>query len=331
MSRLQLTLACGDYDRTRALAEGTVRPDGIDLTYLRQPVEETFFRMMRHREFEVAELSLSSYVLSLRQDPPPFVALPVFPSRMFRHSSLYVHADAGIDSPADLRGKRVGTPEYQLTACVWMRGVLADEYGVPVDSVEHVTGGQETPGRIEKAGVDLADGIRVSRAPEGLTLSGMLAEGGIDALCTPRVPSPFAAGDPRVRRLFPDVVAAEKDYWGRTGIFPIMHVAVVRRDVYERHPWVAQSLTKAFTAAKDEARDSLYDTSALRFMLPWLTPQLEEARALLGEDFWSYGLTGDNHRVLSTFLRYHREQGLSERLLTPEELFAPETLESFVI
>jgi 4,5-dihydroxyphthalate decarboxylase len=331
MSRLRLTLACGDYDRTRALAEGAVRPDGIDLTCLRLPVEETFFRMIRHQEFEVAELSLSSYVLSLRQDPSPFVALPVFPSRMFRHSSLYVHRDAGVDSPADLRGKRVGTPEYQLTACVWMRGVLADEYGVPVDSVEHVTGGQEATGRPEKAGIDLPESIRLTRAPEGRTLSELLAEGGIDALCTPRVPSPFAAGDPRVRRLFPDVVAAEQDYWSRTGIFPIMHVAVVRRDVYERHPWVAQSLYKAFTAAKDAARDALYDTSALRFMLPWLIPQLEEARELLGADFWSYGLDEANRRTLSAFLRYHHEQGLSAREYRPEELFAPETLESFVI
>ncbi|MEU6494136.1 ABC transporter substrate-binding protein [Streptomyces sp. NPDC046984] len=330
MSRLHLTLACGDYDRTRALEEGTVRPDGIDLTYLRLPVEETFFRMMRHQEFEVAELSLSSYVLSLRADPAPFVALPVYTSRMFRHGSLYCHTDAGISAPEDLRGKRIGTPEYQLTACVWMRGILADRYGVPFDSVSHLTGGQETPGRIEKAGVELPDSLRISRIPEDRTLAEMLAEGEIDALCTPRVPSPFVAGDPRVRRVFPDVVAAEKDYYADTGIFPIMHVVVIRRDVYDRHPWVAQSLYKALLAAKEAAYGSLYDTSALRFMLPWLTPQLEEARALLGQDYWSYGLES-NRETLTTFLRYHHEQGLSERLWRPEELFAPESLESAVI
>ncbi|MFC9094534.1 ABC transporter substrate-binding protein [Streptomyces sp. NPDC057072] len=330
MSRLQLTFACGDYDRTRALEEGTVRPDGIDLTYLRLPVEETFFRMMRHQEFEVAELSLSSYVLSLRADPAPFVALPVYTSRMFRHGSLYCHTDAGISAPEDLRGKRIGTPEYQLTACVWMRGILADRYGVPFDSVSYLTGGQETPGRIEKAGVELPDSLRISRIPEDRTLAEMLAEGEIDALCTPRVPSPFVAGDPRVRRVFPDVVAAEKDYYADTGIFPIMHVVVIRRDVYDRHPWVAQSLYKAMLAAKDAAYRNLYDTSALRFMLPWLTPQLEEARTLLGQDYWSYGLES-NHETLTTFLRYHHEQGLSERLWRPEELFAPESLESAVI
>ncbi|MGW2936408.1 ABC transporter substrate-binding protein [Streptomyces sp. NPDC001156] len=330
MTRLHLTFACGDYDRTRALAEGAVRPDGIDLTYLRLPVEETFFRMMRHQEFEVAELSLSSYVLSLREDPSPFVALPVFTSRMFRHGALYCHADAGISRPEDLRGKRIGTPEYQLTACVWMRGILAERHEVPVDSAEYVTGGQETPGRIEKAGVDLPDSLRISRIPEDRTLAQMLAEGEIDALCTPRVPSPFAAGDPRVRRVFPDVIAAEKEYYAATGIFPIMHVVAIRRDVYDRHRWVAQSLYKALLAARDAAYDNLYDTSALRFMLPWLIPQLEEARALMGRDYWSYGVPA-NRETLATFLQYHHEQGLSARLWQPEEIFAPESLESAVI
>jgi ABC-type nitrate/sulfonate/bicarbonate transport systems, periplasmic components len=258
------------------------------------------------------------------------VALPVFTSRMFRHGSLYCHADAGISSPEDLRGKVIGTPEYQLTACVWMRGILGDRHGVPFDSVTYLTGGQETAGRIEKASVDLPDAVRISRIPEGKTLSTMLIEGEIDALCTPRVPSPFVAGDPRVRRVFTDVVASEKEYYAATGIFPIMHVVVIRRDVYDRHPWVAQSLYKALLAAKEEAYANLYDTSALRFMLPWLTPQLEEARAMLGKDYWSYGIEG-NHETLDTFLRYHHEQGLSKRLWTPEELFAPESTESAVI
>ncbi len=330
MPRLRLTFACGDYDRTRALEEGTIRPDGIELTYLRLPVEETFFRMMRHREFEVAEMSLSSYVLSLQADTPPFVALPVFTSRMFRHGSVYCNADVGIAGPEDLRGKVVGTPEYQLTAGVWVRGILADHHGVPVDSVSYVTGGQETPGRIEKAGVDLGGRVRISRIPEGRTLSAMLAEGEIDALYTPRIPSPFVSKDPRVRRVFADVVAAEKEYHAATGIFPIMHVVVVRRDVYERYPWVAQSLYKALLLAKREALANLYDSSALRFMLPWLNQHLEQAKDLLGEDYWSYGLDA-NVETLATFLRYHHEQGLSRRMLRPEELFAPESTESAVI
>ena len=330
MSRLPLTFACGDYDRTRAIQEGTIRPDGIELTYLRLPVEETFFRMMRHREFEVAEMSLSSYVLSLQQDPNPFVALPVFTSRMFRHGGIYCNTAAGIETPEDLQGKVVGTPEYQLTAGVWIRGILADRHGVPVDSVSYVTGGQETPGRVEKATIDLGGRARVSRIPEGRTLSVMLAEGEIDALYSPRIPSSFAAGDPRVRRVFLDAPAAEREYFAATGIFPIMHVVAVRQEVYERYPWIAQSLYKALLRAKNEAFADLYDSSALRFMLPWMNQDLEQAKSLLGEDYWSYGL-GPNLHVLSTFLRYHHEQGLSNRQLEPVELFAPESTEVAVI
>ncbi len=330
MPRLRLTFACGDYDRTRSLEEGTIRPDGIELTYLRLPVEETFFRMMRHREFEVAEMSLSSYVVSLRADPSPFVALPVFTSRMFRHGAIYCNADAGISTPEDLRGKVVGTPEYQLTAGVWVRGILADRHGVPVDSVRYLTGGQETPGRIEKAGVDLGGRAEVTRIGADRTLSAMLADGDIDALYTPRIPSPFAARDPRVRRVFADVVAAEKEYYAATGIFPIMHVVVVRRDVYDRYPWVAQSLYKALLLAKQQASANLYDSSALRFMSPWLNQDLEMVKELMGDDYWSYGLDG-NVETLATFLRYHHEQGLSRRLWSPQELFAPESTESALI
>jgi len=329
VSRLRLTLACGDYDRTRALEEGSVRPDGIELTYLRLPVEETFFRMLRHREFEVAEMSLSSYVISLQRDQP-FVALPVFPSRSFRHGSIFVNSGAGVTAPEDLCGKVVGTPEFQVTAGVWVRGILADRHHVPVDSVTYLTGGQEQPGRIEKARLDLPANIRVEGIPAGRTLSGMVADGEIHALYTPRIPRPFVERDPRVRRLFDDVIGAEQAYYRETRIFPIMHVVVVRRDVYDRYPWVAQSLCKAFQLAKEEARERLYDSSALRFMLPWLNQHLEQTEQLLGADYWSYGLEANRH-TLATFLRYHREQGLSGRLLRPEELFAPESTESAVI
>ena len=328
MRRLPLTLACGDYDRTRALWEGTVEPDGIDLTYLRLPVEETFFRMLRHREFDVAEMSLSTYAATLGGDDPPFVALPIYTSRMFRHGGIFVNADAGIEKPSDLRGKRVGNAEFQLTANVWIRGILADEHDVPLDSVSYLTGGQETPGRIEKGAIDTA--LDITAIPADRTLAEMLHTGEIDAFYGPRIPSSFYRGDGRVRRLFPDPVAAEKDYFARTGIFPIMHVVAIRREVYEANRWIAQSLLKAFSRARDLAYEAFLDASALRFMSPWLIQHAEADRALLGEDFWSYGLEPDR-RVLATFLRYHHAQGLSPRLLAPEELFAPEALESFVI
>jgi len=328
VSRLHLTFACGDYDRTRALEDGSVRPDGIDLTYLRLPVEETFFRMLRHQEFAVAEMSLSTYVATLDRSPRPFVALPVFTSRMFRHGGIYLNADAGIEKPSDLVGKRVGSPEFQLTACVWIRGILAEHHGVPIDSVTYYTGGQETPGRIEKGKVDT--GLDVRPIPQGATLSQMLSNGDIDALHTPRVPSPFRDRDPRVRRLFDDVVGVEKEYFAATGIFPIMHVVAIRREVYEQHRWVAQSLYKACQIARDDAYARIYDSSALRFMEPWLIQHLEDSKQLLGQDFWSYGLA-DNEKTLDVFLRYHHEQGLSQKRYEPADLFAPETSESFVI
>jgi len=331
MSKLRLTLACWDYDRTRALMEGSVQPDGIDLNYLNLPVEETFFRMLRSREFEVAELSLSSYTVSLFREPRPFVAIPVFPSRMFRHSSIYINANNGIREPRDLIGKRVGVPEYQMTAPVWIRGTLAEHYGVPIDSVTYFTGGEEEPGRSEKIKLDLPPNIKVQPIGETQTLSQMLLDGEIDALHTARMPSTFSAGgDGPVRRLFPDYKEVEREYFRKTGIFPMMHTVAIRRDVYEQNRWVAQSLYKAFAESQKRTYEDLYVTAALKAMLPWLTSHVEEARALMGEDFWPYGYER-NRAALATFLRYHHQSGLSKRLLAPEELFAPEAMESFKI
>ena len=330
MAKLRLTLGCWNYDRTRALADGSVRPDGIDLVYLDMPVEETFFRMLRHREFDIAEMSLSSYAVSLSREPRPFVAIPVFPSRFFRHSSIYINAASGIREPKDLIGRCIGNPEYQMTAPVWIRGILADEYGVPVDGVTYCTGGEEEPGRSEKLKLELPPNIRIEPIGPAQTLSAMLAAGEIDALQTARMPSSFRAGDGRVKRLFDDYVTVEKDYFRRTGIFPIMHTVVIRREVYEQAPWVAQSLYKAFCESQRRTYADLRETAALKTMLPWLTAHVEEARRELGEDFWPYGLP-PNQATLATFLRYHHEQGLSGRLLTPDELFAPESLESYRI
>jgi 4,5-dihydroxyphthalate decarboxylase len=330
MSKLRLTLACWNYDRTRALADGSVVPDGIELNYLSLPVEETFFRMIRNREFDVAEMSLSSYTVSMFREPRPFVAIPVFPSRMFRHASIYVNAHAGIARPSDLVGKRIGTPEFQMTAPVWIRGILAEHYGVPVDSVTYCTGGEEEPGRVEKQRLDLPPAIRIEPIGPGQTLSAMLAAGEIAALHTARMPSTFVTAPERVRRLFPDYRAVEAEYYRKTGIFPIMHTVVMRREVYEDNRWIAQSLLKAFVEAQRRTYDDLYVTAALKAMLPWLTDEVETTRALMGDDYWPYGFE-PNRATLATFLRYHHEQGLSKRLLAPGELFAPEAMESFKI
>lgn len=330
MSKLRLSLGCWDYDRTRALMDGTVQPDGIDLTYLNMPVEETFFRMLRHREFDVAEMSLSSYTVSLFSEERPFIAIPVFPSRFFRHSSIYINTDAGITEPSDLIGKRIGTPEYQMTAPVWIRGILADEYQVPVDSVHYLTGGEEEPNRPEKLKLDLPDNIHVERIASDKTLAQMLLHGEIDALHTARAPSSFYDGSGKVARLFENYPAVELDYYRRTGIFPIMHCVVIRREVYEQNRWVAQSLLKAFQQAQKITYQSLHETAAHKAMLPWLSAHVEEARREMGDDFWSYGFD-KNRDTIATFLKYHYDQGLSRQLLTPEELFAPETLEAFVV
>jgi 4,5-dihydroxyphthalate decarboxylase len=330
MSRLRLSLACWDYDRTRALADGSVRAEGIDLTCLNLHVEETFFRMLRNGEFDVAEMSLSSYAISAARDASPFVAIPVFPSRFFRQSCIFVSERSPIREPRDLVGKRVGTPEYQMTAPVWIRGILQDEYGVDPASVEYRTGGEEEPGREEKLKLDLPPKFRVTRIGPGKTLAAMLADGEIDALHTARIPSTFRSRPGAVRRLFENYVEVERAYYRKTKIFPIMHTVVIRRDIYRANPWVAQSLSKAFAQAKQLVYENLYTTSALTTMLPWQVAQVEELRRDMGEDWWPYGFEPNRH-VLDTFLRYHHEQGLSPRRLQPEELFAPETLTSFRI
>ena len=332
MSRIPLTLACWDYDRTQALADGSIRPEGIDLTYLCLPVEETFFRMLRHREFEAAELSLSSYVTGLAADPDgwPFVAIPVFPSRAFRHNGIYVHSGSGVEEPGDLVGRVVGVPEYQLTAAVWIRGILAEHHGVPVESVHYRTGGMHAPGRVEKQRLALPPEIDVSPIAPDRTLADMLVSGEIDALYAPRTPRPLLDGSPHVRRLFADPRAVEEQYFTETGIFPIMHVVALRRDVHEARPWIAQSLYAAFEQAKAQTAARMAETAANRYLLPWLYAEVERTTRLLGADFWPYGLE-PNRATLQVFLRYANEQGLADRILDPGELFVPETHESYVI
>jgi 4,5-dihydroxyphthalate decarboxylase len=324
MAKLPFVLACWDYDRTRALMDGRVQPEGIDLSYLPLGMPESFFRMLHHGEFHASEMSLSWYVRTVTSEPRPFIAIPVFPSRMFRHSSIYVHAKSGIESPGDLRGRVVGCPEYQMTAAVWIKGMLAEHYGVPIDSVAYRTGGLKEPGRRETP-MNLPESIDIAPIADDQTLSELLERGEIDALYTAEAPAGFEAGSPNVRRLFEDHQRVEREFFKETGLFPIMHTVVVRRDVYESHPWVMQSLTKAFEAAKVLAYHDLREMTALKTTLPWLLSYVEETASAMGDDYWPYGIER-NRRALSVFLRYHHEQGLSPRQLEPDELFAPETL-----
>lgn len=330
MSKLDLSFACWGYDRTEALRSGEVRPDGINLNYQVLDVEETFFRMLRNQEFDAAEMSMSSYCVTLGRDNPPFIAIPVFPSRFFRHSCIFVSTKSGVKKPEDLIGKRIGVPEYQMTAPVWIRGILQDEYGVDPASVTYVTGGEEEPGREEKLKLNLPDQFKVEPIGPTQTLSRMLADGEIDALHTARAPSTFYSEPHNVQRLFPDFVEVEKAYFARTKIFPIMHVVALRRDVYERNRWTAQALTKAFTEAKHITQEELLVSASLKTMLPWQIAAVEDTTASLGRDWWPYGIDQNRH-VIETFTRYHHKQGLSPRQLTVEEMFAPETFAEFRI
>ncbi len=329
MADLPLTLACWDYDRTRALMDGSVRPQGIALTYRNLFVAETFERMVRDREFEVAELGLTFYVGTLGLAPPPFIAIPVFPLRFFRHSAIFVNTHSGIEAPRDLIGRRVGELfTYGHDAGIWAKGILSDEYGVPVDSVTYYVGGLDRYARWDWLPFSPPPHVRVHQLAQGQTLDQMLDRGEIDALYSAIVPPALLRGSGNVRRLFPNYEAVERDYFRRTGIFPIMHTVVIRRDVYEAHRWVARALYDAFCTAKERAAELYRQGERFMhgmFMIPWLTAHREENRQLLGDDPWPYGLE-PNRKALDTFLRYHHEQGLSRRRFTPEELFAPETL-----
>jgi 4,5-dihydroxyphthalate decarboxylase len=326
---LRLSVAMGDYDRTRALLNGSVRIDGVDPVYMTLSPEEMFFRAFRNLEFDVSELSFSSYVVKASKGESPYVAVPVFLSRAFRHTSIYVRTDR-IRKPEDLRGRRIGVPEYQLTAIVWARSILQDDYGIRPEDVIWVRGGIDTPGRPEKIKLQLPPQVRMEAAPEGDTISAMLARGDLDAFIAPRPPGGAAATNPHVGWLFADPTAVAKDYYRRTGVFPIMHVLGVRTELAAQHPWLPAALLKAFEQAKQVALEQLSDTSATKVTLPFVEEQLKAARESMGEDFWSYGVSA-NRRTLETFLRHHHSQGLSARLMSVEELFHPATYESYKI
>lgn len=330
MERLHLTVACGDYDRTHALQTGAVNPEGIRLTYVSLEAEEIFWRMGHHQEFDVSEMSLSNHVTMISRGDSPFVAIPVFPSRFFRHSCIFVNTEAGIKNPADFKGKKVGAPEYSITAAVWIRGFLSDDYGVRAQDVHWWVGGQEEPGRKERVKLSLPAEIKVDAIAEDKTLNGMLESGELDALISARSPSCFVKGSPRVKRLFPNFKEVEIAYYKRSKIFPIMHVLVIRKEIYDKHPWIARSLYKAFCAAKDHAIKNMQISNTLACTLPWLSWEREELKEIFGADWWPYGIEA-NRRVLEHLIRYMAEQGLLARPLKVEELFAPNVIGEFKI
>jgi len=329
MAKVPLCLAVGAYDHVRDLADGAVQAAGVELTVLRLPVEEMFHRFLMHEEFDVSEVSFAKIAALAAQDDDRFVALPVFTSRVFRHSSIYVRADGGISRPEDLAGKRVGVPEWAQTAAVYSRGLIAHEYGVDLASIHWHQAGVNDPGRREKVALALPAGFRLTVIAER-TLSDMLLDGDLDAVLSARPPAPFERGDPRIRGLFGDSRAVEAAYAAKTGIFPIMHVVAIRREIYERDRWLAMSLFKAFDEARQRSLARAADMAASHFPLPWIPDELRRARELLGDDPWPYGI-GANRPTLDAFLRYAFEQGVCRRELSPDALFAPEVREAFKI
>jgi len=326
MSKLNLSVAIGDYDRNRPLIDGAVRIDGVDPTFMTLSPEEIFFRAFRTEDFDICECSLSSFTVKTAAGNCPYVGVPAFVSRMFRHTSMYVRTDR-IKKPEDLKGKKVGVPEYQLTAIVWARAILEDDYGVKPKDIHWIRGGIEHAGRPEKINIKLPDGVRLDAAPEDKTISQLLVDGEIDGFIAPRPP---AIQSKNIGWLFSDPVAAAKDYFKRTGIFPIMHLIGVRKSLAEKHPWLPGAVLKAFEQSKATAMAALADTSATKVTMPFVEERITEARDLMGEDYWPYGLE-PNRKTLETFLRHHHAQGLSSRLVTPDELFHPGARESFKI
>ena len=325
MFKLKLSVAIGNYDRVRALLDGSVQIDGVDPVFMTLPPEEIFFRAFRTVDFDICELSMSSFTVKTAEGTCPYVGVPAFVSRAFRHNSIYVRSDR-IKSPADLKGKRIGLPEYQLTANVWARAILEDDFGVTPADVIWVCGGIEEPGRPEKIALALPPEVRLEDAPHDATISGMLDRGEIDGFMAPRPPS-CAATNPQVGWLFADPASAAKDYFARTGVFPIMHIVGVRRTLADRHPWLPAAVLKAFEAAKVAALAALADTSASKVTLPFIEQHLMAARDLMGADFWPYGVAS-SRRTLDAFVRHHHAQGLSRRRVGVEELFHPATLET---
>lgn len=320
---LDLTLACWDYDRAAAVLDGRVPVAGCRIDAQVHPTSTLFPLAVGEARFDVTEMSMSSYILQAAKGEGDYVAIPVFLSRAFRHNGFVLRAGAGIATPKDLEGKRVGVPEYQMTAALWMRGILADEYGVDTDTFQWRTGALEEGTRKDRLTLDLPPHMSVTPIEAGESLQDLLLAGELDAVFAPKPLAALVAGDPRVKRLFPDFAAVERAYHAKTGFFPIMHAIGVRKTLVEANPWLPRALYDAFTRARDLALaklEAVWLGSANRLTLPFFHADMEETRTLMGPDFWSYGFQA-NRAELDAMCRWSQIQHLSPRRVAPEELF----------
>ncbi len=337
MSDIAITVASGEYDRIRALRDGTVKVEGCAVTYHVVEPNQLFVRNLRSQDFDVSEMSFSTYIALRDQGKAHYTAIPVFLSRAFRHSAIFVRTDRGIASPADLKGKRVGTPEYFTTMLVWLRGLLSDEYGIKPSDLNWRLGPLEQPARPAEPAPSSHAGeakngepgtpadANIEAIPPGNTLAGMLADGELDAVFSARPPSCFqqtGEGKDRVARLFPDYRAVEQAYYRKTGIYPAMHAVGVRDSLIAQHPWIAGQLFNAFSRAKDMAIADFQKLSAFALTLPWIEAEYRATQAVLGKDVWPYGVDA-NRKAIETLCRYLYEQGFTKRRMSVDALFAP--------
>jgi len=327
MPGIQLSMAISDYDHVRDLVNGRVRAEGIDLIPMELPIEEIFYRMFSFAEWDVAEFSMAKYVSMIGAGMAPFRAIPVFPSRVFRQSAFYVATGASVRSPKDLVGKRIGIPEWAQTAGVYARAFLQHQCGIRLADIHWIQAGVNQPGRSEKATLSLPDGIKIEPIRDR-SLNEMLLTGDLDGIISAREPSAFLARDPRIARLWPDYRSIEESYYRDTGVFPIMHVVVIRNEVLSRHPWIAMNLFRAFDEAKANSLKSLSSIVNSSVAVPWLHHAYDHAQTVFGENFWPYGIEG-NQRTLEAFLQYCTEQGVIQRAMSVEELFPHELTKTF--
>ena len=325
MGKLTISLACCDYDRTRAIFDGRVRIEGCETVAVAMPPEEAFHRAFKYQEFDVTELSMSSYMNVQSRDGSPYVGIPAFVSRLFRHSSVYVRRDHSIEKSEDLKGKTVGVPEYQMTAALWVRGILEDEYGVKPSDISWRNGGLEEGGREERSPLHLPPEIELKSLPKDETLAQHLDEGRLDAVISARAPSCYHTNDDVVR-LFPNYKEAEQAYYRKTGMFPIMHMIGVRRSIVEKHPWLPVNVLAAFMKAKRICYEELAEVGHLYTTMPWPVYELDEVRRLMGHDYWRYGVH-ENAQEIEAMTRYSFDQGLSARRLAAEDIFAHSTFD----
>jgi 4,5-dihydroxyphthalate decarboxylase len=330
MAKLEITIATWDYDRVRPIMDGRVKVEGCEINFIKVPPEECFHRAWYYQDFDVTEVGLSGYIIGTSRGTgiggsSPYVAIPVFLSRSFRCSGIYIRTDRGIERPQDLEGKKVGIPEYQITAAVWSRGFLSDEYGVRAEDMIWMQGGMDNPGRKDKWPNNLPDSFPLHHLKDDQTINEMLAKGELDAFIGPRTPRSYRDGKTPLRRLFEDFESVEKDYCRRTKIFPIMHPVGIRRELYDKHPWLALNLYLAFSEAKRISQADLFETAALKIGLPWVVSSALSAQEVMGPDIFPYGVEA-SRPTLEAAIRYSMEQYMAVRPITIDEMFPPNTL-----